>query len=1240
MIRLVLLVIILTIAFIPRLVAAKGDAARYFVPITEAKLKRIDGIPTLHINGKPQPFIAWAQYDTYPNLVETAVRAGIRIYQPRLIAGFQTAEFIENQMKEVLAKDKNAYFLPSMWVGGDQIYGFDKRDSSEYNTDTAASWNAISFGSQEWVNRVELQLRSNIRKLENSKWAGHILGYMVLAGNTGEWFYVDTYTDRDFDRGLANQATWREWLRQRYNGDLQKLRSLWKLPDVSFETAEIPTKSAGSPFLDPSKQRNLVDYVQYHNERIADVTSRLASVIKQETRRKKLVAIYSGYNMELGAYGPIGGQLCMQKILASPDIDLIFSPLDYTDRGFDGFTGSHGSMDSIRINGKMHVGEDDYSTHIGTDHWGARPLAGDVNGSLALHWRNFGYTLTKGFGQWWYDDSGYGSFNNATMVNGFQKMTQIANAAISLPRTSTTQVALVVDEFSQMVQSNKASASPLNAQMVSIRSKLSHIGAPYDVILLSDVLSGKARSYKLLIMANAYAWDTDIRRHWQGLDKRGQTVMWLYAPGYWSRDAAGVDSCSDNGIMELTGLPIKLGPSRTYAITSVKSGLPTMDALANGEPLASVQNEIPFAHITDERGLTVLGRTDGQATAVLKRMAGWNELWLGSPSVASSQFYQAIGKLAGVHIYSDAGRAVNANASFVFVTIPKASDELIRLRSDQPVCDIQNDKMLQPAKDGTLHVRTEGPTTMALYLGNREKLKLPASQLLTTSLARLVIRTAGETLQEQHLDSTTTRTITLDTGSGRLLDVTGITKEGYYFYRDEMEMPPFWSSDRPDVVTVDILGYVKANQPGEAVITASVGNKTATIHLSVMEQPRQSIICGVTDAIAVWSTWSSEHGLNTFALGKPNNYGTASLLKSAVGEDGLTRAEVVRFQPLANGEQVGVSMNNVPIPAKRSVKLVARFIFPANTDPKTAATIYLIGYDQKLTGVLSKQIEARPTGKGITIDADLSAFAGKELRLDFLVRHQDGTPIEACRLDLAEAYLTWDDTPAQRSHISTAFTEMNLNVRAGAEAQLSVVRNYSDGSSDLWKPSPGAVWESSRPDIVAVSADGRITGLKQGDATITLLTPKTEASGPLMLECFVHVGSLVVKDASVKPIGLIASKPYVLLRPGQVFRADLREITNRGYFRYPSASVRYTVKQGHAVTVSADGMVKALQPGLAVIQADMGVHRTEFLVEVRKSGQRLTWEAPFEWTIFERMPDFDYSKILAYRYSGLRLAGD
>ena len=205
--RMMVVLMLMTVVSMSQLAHAQGKREPGFVPIAEAKLKRIDGYPTLHINGQPKPFIAWAQYDTYPNLVETATRTGIRIYQPRLIASFQTAEFIENQMKEVLAKDPNAYFLPSMWVGGDQIYGFDKRDSAEYNTDTAASWNAISFGSQEWVNRVELHLRQNIRRLENGKFAGHILGYMVLAGNTGEWFYVDTYTDRDFDftlNGMSN----------------------------------------------------------------------------------------------------------------------------------------------------------------------------------------------------------------------------------------------------------------------------------------------------------------------------------------------------------------------------------------------------------------------------------------------------------------------------------------------------------------------------------------------------------------------------------------------------------------------------------------------------------------------------------------------------------------------------------------------------------------------------------------------------------------------------------------------------------------------------------------------------------------------------------------------------------------------------------------------------------------------------------------------------------------------------
>lgn len=1240
MIRLVILALMLTVAFVPMAVQANESQPAGFVPITEAKLKRVGGISTLHINGQPKPFIAWAQYDTYPNLVESAVRAGIRIYQPRLIAGFQTAEFIENQMKEVLAKDKNAYFLPSMWVGGDQIYGFDKRDTAEYNTDTAASWNAISFGSQEWVNRVELQLRSNIAKLENSSFAGHILGYMILAGNTGEWFYVDTYMDRDFDRSLSNKATFRDWLKLKYRNDVRRLCTAWKDPNINFETAEIPAKASGDPFLDPAKSRSLVDYVQYHNERIADVTSRLASVIKQTTRRKKLAAIYSGYNVELGAFGPIGGQLCMEKMLASPDIDLIWSPLDYTDRGLDGFTGSHGTMDSIRNSGKLHVGEDDYATHMGTDHWGAKPLADDVDGSLTLHWRNFGYTLTKCFGQWWYDDSGYGNFNNAKMINAFKTMTQIADASVKLPRQSVTEIALVVDEFSQMVQSTTASASPVNAQLTGLRSSLSHVGAPYDVILLSDVLKGKAKQYKLLVMANAYAMDAASRRLWKQFDKRGKTVMWLYAAGYWNRTEDGIDSKSKEGMADLTGFPIDVGASRAYTITSVASVIPSMSRVKPGEVLSTVRDSIPFFYIADEAGLKVLARTDGKATCVLKKTSNGNAVWFGAPSVSSSQFYQAIARLAGVHIYSEKGRVVNANASFVFVTIPEASDETIAFRDDRPVFDIMHNQMQRPGKDGFLAVRTTGPVTLAYFIGSGDKLRIENIQPLSTDLARLVIRASGENLLEQSLTSKAVRTISLDAGAGKQLEVTGITPDGYYFYKDEMKALPTWSSDRSDVASVDANGYMRANQPGVATINAIIDGVTATVKVNVVEQPKLSIMNRVSDPKVTWSTWSAANGLHTFKLGDQTEYGTAALIASVVGEDGAPRRNVVRLQPLLNGEQVGLSLDGFQVPSLRGVKLVTKFVYPKETSADAASTLFLVGYNQRGSGLLSKQVEAKPIGKGTDIGADLSAFAGQTIRLDFLFRHKEGTPIDQCRIDLVDAYLTWDEGTTARSQTGTSFVELNKSIAVGGFAHLAVAKNYSDGTSEAWVPAPGAVWDSSRPDIAEVRQDGSIIGLKRGNALITLRTPKSEASGPLSMECFIHVTHDGDNNGVVKPMGLIASKPYMLLVPGTSYKLDIREITTKGYMRSPSSKIIYSIAQGNAVTMSPDGSVKALRPGLAVVQADMDSLRTQFLVEVRKPGQSLTWDKPFQWTIFERMPDYDYSKILAYRYSGLSLGSD
>ncbi len=1231
-IKMLLLSCALALALIPTIPvhAAKGDEKTMAF-----KVKDLDGNPTLYVDGNPQTFLMWTQRaETYPNYVESAVHADIHIYQLRMGTGFPTLAFWEPLMERILAKDPKAYFVVPFWLGSGFTFGFEKQNTSEFNVDAGASWNVNGFGSQEWMNRAELFLRETVRQFENSKWKNRVMGYALTAGDLGEWFYVNTWGDRDFDRIIANTTTFREWLQKKYKQDTKKLRRLWNDESgrlwndesLTFQTAAIPAKASGNPFLDPEAKRPLLDYLEYHNEQVTHVQKRLAAVVKDETQRNKLVMVFYGYTMEFGERGPISGHLAFEKLLDSPDIDLLGSPFDYRYRGLQGYSGSHGAMDSIRLSGKIYLSEDDYATHIGTDSGGSPPLGKTVEESLALLWRNFGYSLTKSFGHWWYDDSGYGSFNNARIMNGIARMNDLAKQSVQLPRNSVTEIALVVDEQSQLAQS--VTSSSLNESLANVRSNLSKIGAPYDAVLLSDVLKGKANAYKLLIMSNAYWMNQEQRKQWKKLNKRGQTVVWMYAPGYWTQGADGVYDKSSANITDIIGLPIAEDGVRATAITAEHSPLGHSGEVHAGEELGKAGADVPFFYLKNESGVTVIGRTEGKATSALKKHKDWNEIWFGAPSIQSPALYRDLADLAGVHLYSRKGRFVSANASFVFVTLPEAADdEPIKFRNTRSVFEVRSGVAVTPDANGIVNVSTDHAATFVYYVGPAGGLQMPNIDELETSLHELVVKIEGEKLQEQQLGNSSPRTIELSPGQSVKLGTTGITEDGYYYYKDEMIGAPEWSSDAPDVAAVDSGGNLRAVGAGHAVITAELDGVAGTIGVYVKDVERQSFKQELIDS-AAWGTWSLNSGGTSFAFGQGNEWGTAYLIDSVVSADGQTRDNVIRLEPRVNGEQVSALLQHTTIPDRDRVKLALELYYPQGTSSDTVNDLIVVGYDENWSAVFqaSKSIEA----PGGFFETDLSAFAGQTIHLSIIYRHRSGTPIESSAIDLASAAFTLESASNEEPVLTDIrFNEQNKNITVGQTAPLDVSHVYSDGTVNPWTPNEHSVWESDRPDIAAVDEAGNVTGLKRGDAIITLLTDKQ------LIKCFVHVTS---GESESDAAAILAETPYLRLTKSEKRILALKELTAEGYYRKPSQPVKWSAEPAGIVDVAADGTVKTKREGVAIIQADMGSFRTHILIEVLKKHTPLTWEDPFRWSSITRLPGFGLDNPdFSYRYTGLRI---
>ena len=177
-----------------------------------------------------------------------------------------------------------------------------------------------------------------VQHYEASPYASHILGYHIGGQNTGEWFPVN-FWEKGPDYSPANLQAFRAWLKNKYGGDANLLRA-WHRRDVTLSNARNPVaeshrfpihSSAPGARIDafyrlPAEQ-DWVDYSLYISDLISQRLLDIAHVVRTETHRKRLIAFFYGYIFELE--GSIHGHLRMDRLLRSPDIDILAAPFWY-----------------------------------------------------------------------------------------------------------------------------------------------------------------------------------------------------------------------------------------------------------------------------------------------------------------------------------------------------------------------------------------------------------------------------------------------------------------------------------------------------------------------------------------------------------------------------------------------------------------------------------------------------------------------------------------------------------------------------------------------------------------------------------------------------------------------------------------------------------------------------------------------------------------------------------------------
>ena len=504
--------------------------------------------------------------------------------------------------------------------------------------------------------------------------------------NTGEWFYLDSWERPLSGYDPASRAAFREWFK-RHGAPLA-------------DTAEPPTpderRAHPNGFLrDPVKEQRLLQFARFQQQEMADHVAALAAACRRGTAGRKLVVFFYGYLFEFAPLqngAPTSGHYALSTLLASRDIDILCSPISYTDRDWIGTAPSMTAAESVKRAGILWLNEDDSRTFLDSrkeEHLQEGGLV-DLRQTRQVIRRNTAQAALRGFGTWWMDLPAQGWFNDARIWEEMSLLAPVDAAMLERRRPFAPEIAAILDEDS-MCHLTGGSAVLASRLIYDARAVLGRSGAPYGQYLLEDVVSRQVPA-KLQIFLSAWALPPPKRAALAASRGPGVTRVWCYAPGYLYPDRADVA-----GIKEVTGFEARAAELPAAHVTPTETGrkLGLATAWGQKEPIR------PLFSVTASPGETLAAYADGSPAVALRRSGNGIDVFVGVPEL-TLELIRALALLSAVHRFTEGKASVWAAEGYLSVQAHEAGPLLINTGTKGPVVDALNGKALGNGPEVTL----------------------------------------------------------------------------------------------------------------------------------------------------------------------------------------------------------------------------------------------------------------------------------------------------------------------------------------------------------------------------------------------------------------------------------------------------------------------------------------------------------------------------------------------------------
>lgn len=560
----------------------------------KVSVKRDNGMLKVDIDGTLYAPLSFKSFRPNPRNISEFYGAGVRLFSV-LSSGIISAlgvpyslfgeswtgeerydfSAVDKQMDMFIENAPDGFFAPMFQVDTRPWY-------LETHPEVPDSFLCLSqiAHDETWRKAAADYLKAVIRHCEE-KYGDRIYGYFILGGGTTEWL-----SDHDHEEPHPIK----EAAYKKYRNDAG---------------ATLPTKEElekdGRVFLEPEEENVLCER-RFHADTIADLVLYFAAEVQSVIRHQKLLGLYYGYLMELGAprlYN--AGHLGYEKVFFSDDIDMISSPSAYRYRELTDPSAFMVTQKTLDAHNKLYFLEFDHITHVAPSMVEEAPSGNSRNGtlkiipgaekrcnneseSLNLMYRDFLLCYANATALWWFDMFD-GWFRSEGMMNAVQRMIALHGELSNLSKESVAQIAVYAE--GEALYHVRKSAKLANESLIKMLRTFAEMGAPYDIYSIGDLDACSPERYRMILLIDEFDIPQKRMETIRRLQREGVTVVWFYAPDY----AHG----AENDVRRIT---------RATGIGVQESGQSHGGLVAHGKVTENVL-AAPYFSVADEKAVPI-----------------------------------------------------------------------------------------------------------------------------------------------------------------------------------------------------------------------------------------------------------------------------------------------------------------------------------------------------------------------------------------------------------------------------------------------------------------------------------------------------------------------------------------------------------------------------------------------------------------------------------------------------------